>query len=378
MVALTAPITAETFEENWKIVDNERRKAKKKYIMTGIASFFSNMAFAFLILIVSNGLIHNHLEGSYCDFLEDIPYLLPIWDKICALILKPEWGIGLQIAVPLILVYAVCFAVCGIFVLIVMGIYHPFRRKLPTSTVKENANQMLTMARDARRYSRRSGASGSMLWALIFMMIQYCIIALYIIIELEDLNAIFTVVTAPIMELLNPVTKDFTTMQLMSLEAAVFAPALMVFTVMLYLAYALLNQIHATSVQFMYKYHVPYSFVADVEYYYTFADENTEGMTEEEISTRRKEESEAKRIQGLDLERIGAYGKAKELLAEAAHGGDVAAMEHYGRHWLVIGAVDPGKYWLQKCVDTGMAGEYAIKTLRRIKWHLPVRAKFLK
>lgn len=83
-------------------------------------------------------------------------------------------------------------------------------------------------------------------------------------------------------------------------------------------------------------------------------------------------------MEALELERIGAYGKAKELLAEAAHSGDPVAMEHYGRHWLISGAKDPGKYWLQKCVDTGEASEYAAKTLKRLKWHLRYQAKYLK
>lgn len=161
MSALTAPITAETFDENWSIVDTELRKAKKKYVTTRAASFFSNMVFAVLILTVGNGLIHDHLTGSYCGFLEKIPYFLPAWEQVSDLVLKPNWGTFTQIAVPLILVYAICFAVSGIFVLIVMGIYHPFKRQLPTGTAKEKASQMLTMARDARRYSNGGTGAGT-------------------------------------------------------------------------------------------------------------------------------------------------------------------------------------------------------------------------
>lgn len=378
MAVLKVPITAANFEENWNAVDAQRRKAKKKYVTTRVAAFFSNMVFAAAILIAGNGLIHDHLTGSYCDFLEKVPCLLPLWEKASGMILKPDFSVFLQIAVPVLLVYLICFAVCGIFVLIVMGLYHPLRRGLPAGTARENASQMLTMARDARRYSRKSGANGSMLWALIFMMLQFCVLALYFVIELKDIGTLMSVASAPVMRLLEPHLTNFTELQLLNLEASVFAPSLMLFSLAIYLAYALANHVHALSVQFMYKYHVPYSFVADVEYYYTFADEETEGMTEEEIKAMRKESSEAKRIEALDLERIGAYGKAKELLAVAAHGGDVAAMEHYGRHWLIAGAKDPGRYWLQKCADTGEAGEYAVKTLRRLKWHLKYKAQYLK
>lgn len=378
MAKLITPIAADNFAENWTLVDKQRRIAKKKYVTGKVASFFSNMVFAILAVIISNGLICDHLTGSYCRFLKKVPYLLTIWDQIKALILKPDFNLALQIAVPLCCTYAVCFLVCGAFVLIVTALYHPFKRKLPTSTAKENASQMLDMARSARGYSRRTGANGSLFWGLVFMMIQFAIVALYWLIELKDMDTIFNIIIAPVMNLLEPYISGISSFQRMSLEMAIAMPSTMIFIFGIYLTYAFANHLHALSVQFMYKYHIPYSFVADVEYYYTFADEKTEGMTEEEIMAKRKETAEAKRIQALDLERICAYGKAKELLAEAAHGGDSTAMEHYGRHWLIIGARDPGRYWLQKCVDTGEAGEYAIKTLRRLKWHMKVHAKHLK
>lgn len=373
---LPSPITRQNFEETWNIVESERRTAKKKYITTKIASFFSNMVFAVLILIAGNGLIHDHLTGSYCDFLETVPYLLPVWEKMSGMVLKPDWSITLQIAVPLFLVYLICFAVCGIFVLIVMGIYHPFKRQLPAGSDQENASQMLTMAIDARRYARRSGANGSMVWALVFMMFQFCLIALYWLLGLKDLGSLVEIITGPILKLLEPYL--ITSLAQASAQSALFMPALMVLILGIYLAYALTNYLHALSVQFMYKYNVPYSFVAEVEYYYTFADEETEGLTEEEIQSKRRENAESKRTEALELERIGAYGKAKELLAAAAHGGDAAAMEHYARHWLIAGAKDPGRYWLEKCVASGQASTEAQKNLKRLKWHRKVTTRYLK
>lgn len=378
MKELITPITSDNLQENWELVDKERRTAKKKYLTTRVASFFSNMLFSLLAVIISNGLIHDHFSGSYCRFLEKVPYLLTFWDRISDILLKPHYSLALQIAIPLLVMYAVCFIVCGAFVLIVIALYHPFKKKLPASTPKENASQMLDMARNARMYSRRSGTNGSMLWALVFIMIQFALVSLYWLIELKDMDTVFYVVITPVMKLLDPYISGLNDIQRMGLETAVMTPSIMLFAIGVYLAYSLADQLHALSVQFMYKYNVPYSFVAEVEYYYIFADESTEGMTEEEIKAKRKETAEAKRIQALDLERICAYGKAKELLAAAAHGGDSTAMEHYARHWLIGGAKDPGKYWLQKCVETGEAGEYAVKTLRRLKWHLKVQAKYLK
>lgn len=378
MATLPSPIIRDSFTETWQSVDHTRRTAKKKYMTGKISTFFSNMVFAAFILIVGNGLIHDHLKGSYCRFLESIPYFLSLWGKAKAILLKPTWSIVLQIVVPLLAVYVACFAVCGLLVLLTTALYHPFRKKLPEFTPKENASQLLTMARDARRYSRRSGTSGTLLWSLIFAAIQFAVFALYIVIELKTADALLVIVTDPFMKLIAPYIQSFSELQQLSLRDSVIFPMLMLGSLGLYLIYAFLNLIHTKSVQFMYRYNVPYSFVAEVERYYTFADEANGELTEEEITAKRIQAAEAIRTEALELERIGAYGKAKELLAIAAHSGDSAAMEHYARHWLIAGAKDPARYWLQKCVDTGNAGEYTTKTLRRLKWHLRVRASYLK
>ncbi len=378
MTPTLIPITKENFPEVWQSVDAQRRTAKKKYISASFAPFFSNMVFAILVLLVGNGLIHDHLKGSYSNFLEDIPFFLTVWDKAAGLLIKPEWSIALKIAVPLLVMYLVCFLVCLIFVLLVTAVYHPFRRQLPEGTDKENAELLLSMARDARRYSLRTVSSGSMLWALIFIMIQFCVLALYIMIELKTLDKLMVITIAPIMKLLEPLTKDFSNFQLMNLEGAVFMPSLLLYSLALYLGYAFVNYLHALSTQILYKYRIPYSYVADVEYYYVFADEETEGMTREEIQARRTETAKPKLKEALEMEKLGAYGKARELLSQAAHAGDADAMEHYARHWLISQAKDPGRYWLERCVATGHSSEQAQKNLKRMKWHLKVRAAYLK
>lgn len=373
---LPSPITKDNFAETWEIVDSERRIAKKKYVTTKVASFFSNMVFAILTLLVGNCLIHDHMTGSYCDFLEIIPYLLPTWKKISAIVLKPDLSILLQIAIPILLIYAICFIVCGFFVLVVTAVYHPSKLPLPASTDKENASQMLTMARDARRYANKSGDRGSTVWALVFMMFLMVLIAMYWVTDTQNLDRMTGILIAPVMQILKPYLTS--SLAYASAEGSLMIPSIMLFILGLYVAYMLLDLLHSMSVQFMYKYTVPYSFVAEVEYYYIFSDENTEGLTDEEAKVRRKETAEAKRIKALDLERIGAYGKAKELLAAAAHGGDPDAMEHYARHWLIANAKDPGKYWLRKCVDTGSASITAQDNLKRLKWHRKVQVHYLK
>lgn len=362
-------ISQDNFEAVWSFTDHEYRQAKKKYVTTKIAPFFSNMVFALLIVFAGNGLVYNHAFGSYRAFLREIPYFEPTWKLLSGPFLKYGQSWQIQLTVTAVLIYLICFLICGVFVLLVTAIYHPKKHKLPTSSAKENASQLLTFVKEARRYANNSGDRGSTFWTLIFMLIVFSLFSFYSIAKLRTVdNMICTFVPG-----YDPtsLTDAMTGLPLMLIF-------MMLYGFLLFIGYSILNLIHAMSVQFMYKYTLPYSFVADVEYYYTFADEEIEGLTEEEIKAKRKEAAEAKRIEALDLERIGAYGKAKALLAEAAHGGDVAAMEHYGRHWLVVGAKDPGKYWLQKCVDSGEASEYAVKTLKRLKWHLKYQAKYLK
>lgn len=65
------------------------------------------------------------------------------------------------------------------------------------------------------------------------------------------------------------------------------------------------------------------------------------------------------------------------MLAEAAHDGDVEAMEHYARHNLIAHFKDPARYWLEKAIDSGNASQWAIKTIRHMKWHLNTKAVYL-
>lgn len=376
MKKLITPITAGNFEENWTIVDSERRTAKKKYITTKVASFFSNMVLAVLTLFAANSLIHDHMQGGYCDFLEDVPYLLPVWNKFSGYFLKAGQGWLVQTVLTALVVYGISFLVCGLFVLIVLAIYHPFKRPLPTGTPKENAEQLLSMARDARRYANRSGSRGNAFWALVFILVQYSLVTIYAVLELQTIDALFELATALPMKLIAPYMQN----QLMyfSAQNAIFVPALMIYSFILYLAYTLIGTIHSLTVNFMYQYQVPYSFVAEVEYHQVFAEEQTEGMTPEEIQAKRTEAAKEWLEKGLEMEKLCAYGKAKELYAQAAHSGNAEAMEHYARHWLIANAKDPARYWLQRCVDTGTASETAVKNLRRMKWRRKVSAKYIK
>lgn len=373
-----APITAETFEQSWVEVDMHRRKAKRQLACVKVPSFFSNLVFAVLVLFVGNGLIYTSLQGSYCRFLREIPYFLSIWNRVNRMITEPLWPTALRILVPVVLVYLISFLVYVVFMLLTLAIYHPFKRKLPDAVAQENAQQLLQMARDARRYSRKSTPGISLFWALFFVMIQFGLIAMYWLTELKGMDAMMEVFVAPVIKVLEPYLGEMTAMQLSSLSSSLFMPTLMVFCVSFYVIYALFNLIHTLSTRVLRFHDVPYQFVAEVEHYAAFAGEETEGLTPEEIAQKRRDCAEETREKAIEMEKIHAHAKAKELFCAAAHSGDVPAMEHYARHWLIIGAKDPGRYWLQKAVDSGQASEFAVKTLKRLKWHRKYRAEYLK
>ncbi len=376
MTKLITPVVSGNFEENWKIVDAERRTAKKKYITMNVASFFSNMVFAVLTFFSVNCLIHDHMKGSYCDYLEEIPYALPIWEKVTSLFLKPGQCWQLQVGLTALVVYAICFIVCGLFVLLVLALYHPSKKDIPTESPRENAAQMLTMARDARRYANRTVTNGSAFWALLFMIAQFVLVAMYYAMGYGTMESMLELSTSFIVNLLKPYISN--EMTLMNIQSGMFMPSLMLISFAMYLAYAFVNLLHALSVQFMYRYKVPYSFVADVEYYLVFAEEDFGTMDEEEKQKLLAERAEAIIEKATEMELLCAYGKAKELFAQAAHSGNASGMEHYARHWLIINAKDPARYWLQKCVDTGNASETAVKHLRRLKWRRKIRVQYMK
>lgn len=376
MSNLITPISLENLQENWEIVDHHRRTAKKKYITTRVAAFFSNMVLTVMTLFCANGLIHDHFSGSYSRFLGEIPYLIPYWKIFSGYFLKPGQSMLTQFLLTALVVFLLCFLVCGLFTLLVLAIYHPRRITMPDSGAAEKSAQLLTMARDARRYANRSGDRGSAFWALVFILLQFALVSMYVLVEIGTLTGIMELSTGFIMKWLEPyIQNDFT---FGNVQFALFAPAVMLECMALYLGYALIGTIHAFTVQFMYRYKVPYSFVAQVEYFHVFADEEPENLTKEELEAKRAEQAIEIIREAAQMEKLGAYGRAKELYAKAAHSGHPGAMEHYARFWLIANAKDPGRYWLEKCVATGNASLTAIKNLKRLKWHRSVKVTYIK
>ena len=376
MKQLNTPICKSNFPENWKIVEEERQKAKKKYRVSNGASFVSNMVFSILSFISINGILHDHLPGAYSRFLEDFPVLIPLWRRFSALFLKSGQSWAVQLGLTALVLYGICFAVNSVCALILSCSHRSDISVLPSGTVKENASAMLAMAKEARQYAHGTIIRGSAVWALFFLICQFSLLGFYCVTEIGSLNALIAISTKSVMELLSSCLTNPAVYA--TVRTAVFVPSLILFALALFLCYILISMIHALSVQFLYRYRVPYSFVADVEAYYLFCDEDFGTMSNEEIQAMLAERSDEICEKAAKQERRGLYKQARELYGQAAYSGNLHAMEEYARHWLVLKAKDPARYWLQKCADTGKASKSVLKNLRRIKRNRKVSAEYTK
>lgn len=375
MEKLNAPITKENFPANWQIVASTFRKTKKKYYISKISSFFGNMMFTLLALLSVNGLLYNLSNSQFPSYLEDIPYLVPIWKQWSSLFISSGQDARTQLLVTAGVVYGCSFVVHAVSALFVTLIYRPALVGLPTGTPKENATRMLAMAKDARHYSKRTRISKTAFWSFLFILCQFILLSLYCVIEIGSADKLLELCTSTIMKGLAPLITS--QMTYITIQTALFVPSLIIFVLLLFLAFSFAAQLLSMVLRITYYCNVPYSFVVDVEHYYVFADaENDEDIEKAKEALVAQADSICQ--QAVELELWGAYKKSKDLFAQAAHCGHVEAMEHYARHWLVTNSKDPARYWLQKCVDTGNASSTAVKNLRRLKLRKKIQAKYLK
>ena len=255
MRQLHTPIRTSNFQDNWNIVAEVRQIAKKKYRISNVASFVSNMVFSILSFISINGILHDHLPGAYSGFLGNFPVLIPLWRRFSPLFLRSGQSWTVQLARTALVLYGICFAVNAVSVLILSCSRRSEITVLPTGTVKENASTMLSMATEARQYASGTVVRGSAIWALFFLVCQFSLLGFYCVTEIGSLNALMEVSTKPVMEFLALGLTDPAIYA--TVRTVVFVPSLILFAMALFLSYILISMIHALSVQFLYRYRVP-------------------------------------------------------------------------------------------------------------------------
>lgn len=360
------PITTANFKKYWKIVDKERRKAKKKKFISGITAFFGHMLLNFLLVLVGNGLIYNHTSGIYHEMLENIPHFLRLWNKCSGPFLTSDQKWYSQLLICFAGVYIACFVFCYILNLLLTVLYHPFKNEFPDRSDKENARLIIIQAHRARNYSNDTNRKGAaVFWGLIGFTSCFLLLRQYA----ADAGITWDM----FLKLIHP--RPFEDPQFANIYLFLFV---LCWVILVIIVYSRLSALHTFTVEFLYRYHLSYDFVADVERYYAFLGEDTTDLYDDEIKHLRATAAEDLMKQALELEVAGKYKKARDLMLQAAHRGNLKAMEHYARFNLVEDRYDIARYWLEKCVATDRASRKTRALLSRVKRGKNTNAKYRK
>lgn len=339
------PITEENFPQCWDYVDKRRRTARKKARIFKTGSFLSGLTFLLLVIYSGHGLLYTYLNGKYCEFLAWVPYFSDSWQIVSSTLLNPEapWYINL---LPLLLAsYSAADLVFLAVALVLLLLYHPLKKKLPQEgTQQEKAKQMTLQASKAYWSARQIKAHTS----------TVCIVLLYV--SLAWIFMLFTFYMEDAFEVRSMLSVSWSNSAELNLNLIIIG---------ICAVYAPFDYLRSLIVYLPLRYSIPYSFVVDVERYYVLS------------NCKESQSPEQLREQALELEGHSAYAKAKELLLQAACLGDVPAMEHYARHCLIAKQEPAARYWLEACTASGQASPEAEKMLKRMKWHLKHKARYL-
>lgn len=351
------PLTRDNFSQCWQYIDHIRRKARLKSVVSKIGGFLTNLIFLFTLLFMVNGIIYQQSNGQYHEFLESLPLFAPAWERLTGFLLRPGDTRNAQIIRLLLITYGASILIFAVLTLLISLVYHPAARKCPEGTYQEKAALLAKAAQEARANSYMTHLSTSIVSMVLTIFAAFLLLFAY---------AVYIQDAAVISSLLSRFpTSDAATNCLLYVLAG-------------YFVIHFFSSILLFCTRFLYRYEVPYDLVVQAEAGALYAAEDSEGLSSEALSAHWAEQAAKWRDEALALEKDSTYGKAKQLLRNAAICADVPAMEHYARHCLIGHMDDSARYWLQRCVDSGSASEEARIMLRRMKLHLRHNVEYLK
>ena len=322
-----------------------------------IGGFFSNFLLLFALVVAANALIWLNFQGSYPDFLSIVPGFLKLMELLFLYVLKPGDSVQIQALKLVAVVYAATILVFILLSLLVRLFYHPLKRQLPEGAYTDQTAALAAAAREARDYAYRTRLSPSMA-SIMIIIFSIVILFLAYIIYVDD------------PEMIKAVLRIFPT-QDEYVNCSLYALAL-------YLPCGISSWLLLTLTRWIYRYDFPHDLLAQAESAVLFAQEETEGLTPEEIVAQRKERAASLRDEAIELEKELGHQKAMKMLHEAALLGDIPAMEHYGRHCILTHLDDSARYWLRKALDSGEAGKDTRKMLLRLQLHLNHNVSYLR
>lgn len=350
------PVTEENFAQCWEYVDKRRRAARVKAVISKIGGFTINLLFLMILVFIVCGLIHDQIGSSFGAFVETL-FFFPQWEQITALLLKPDASLWANIGVLLLADYAVSAVAFVLLAALVWLVYHPRKEKLPTGTYAENTSLLLKKAQEGRDSCYKTRLTPSIVASVLSVFVAFILLFAYTM-YLQDAETITRLLT------IFP-TKDPQTNSLL-------------YVLVLYKVCDVVCSVLLFITRPLYRYEFPYELVVQAQRGAIYAREQDEGLNPEELEAKYKTLAVQIREEALEMEKISAYRKAREMLLEAAVLSDIPAMEHYARLCLLSRMKDSARYWLKKCVYTGEASRDTKKMLLRLRLGLRHNVEYRK
>lgn len=345
MKKYTIPITKANYTECWKHVWHKYGRAKRSLAIGKLVGIFGELVFLLSMLFISIGGIYSMNIGVINEFLESIPYLVPLWTQFCQAVFQPEMETPAKFAIALLSAYGVSVLFCVALAALVWILYHPFAGKL-SEDIAQNAETMMQKARKAKTFSLRAKDNISTACDILYLVTLAGLLTLIILINLDRTNVIETI--SAIFPINNMLVVTF-----------------VVFVV--FVSYSVLDNLFVFLTQWLYYCKIPHSLLADTARFRLFISEQDDGLSPEALAEKRTADAIAKREAAFELEKNGEYARAKQQFWEASLGGDHVSMDNYARHCIIANQKKEAIYWLQCCVDTGKADDVTAKRLKDLK-----------
>lgn len=350
------PVTEDNFFQCWEYVDKRRRAARVKSVISKIGGFVVNLVFLLLLVLIACGLIHDRIGGTFGAFVETL-FFFPQWQQVTALLLKPDATLWADIGTLLLADYVVSAAVFALLAALVWLLYHPRKEKLPTGTYEENTALLLKKAQEGRDCCYKTHLNPSIVASVLTVFFSFGMFFAYAI-YLQDAAAITRLLT--IFPTEDPQTNS------------------LLYVLVLYKVCDVVCSVLLFITRPLYRYDFPYELVVQAQRGTIYAREQDGGLSPEELEAKYKSLAVQIREDALEMEKIAAYGKAKEMFLEAAVLSDVPAMENYARLCLLSRMNDSARYWLKKCVSTEEASRDAKRMLLRLRLGLRHNVEYRK
>lgn len=348
------PVTQENVSQVWHSVDLTRVRARQRRASCATAAITGGISLLAMTFLVGCGVIFEWGIAPFSDFLEWLPSFLPIWSFLQPFLPHPGGSFLQYAALNGLVVFLTSLLIALASGGLVSLIYRPFSRKISEGSAKEVASALLANARETMETSVQIRAVGWIFFLFAFFLMEFALLMLCIL-WLGEPEEVFS---------------------------AYLTKSTLLNYLILFLGgtggFGLVHGILLLCIHNVYRLGIAYGFVAEIERYSIYASEKPGKLTYEELLAKRKAKASEKCKEALALEKSGAYPKAAAAFLEAAHGGDVSAMEHYARHCLISDSRVPAEYWLRRCVASGQASKNAKRMLRALRWGRKPDAKFIR